>query len=307
MSVMTAEQRGDLAEAMLPVAANLTVLVHGDGGPEDVHEVLAGLTDTEKNALIVVLAGLVDPEQTVGKALGWLDHNEHGSLTVPSWSEERSVRDLAPDPIVELDDDFIDEVAVQQYLRGVNAEVTKRERLEAIACGVRRGMDYPEFDAMYGLRKGSTSTFVSRQRKYLAAKGKPIPSMERPDIRVFTEEEVVAIRERSAAGATDIEIALSFDSDPRAIGHICRGVRYAKYGGPIRQARSVESLKASREHMCGHAVGSAADQAGWQAKNATLTPQERYVIHQRAEEGEDVRGLAVEYEVSTTTIRRYAA
>lgn len=105
---LTPEQRGDLAEQMLPHAAHLAVLVHGDGGPEDVAEVLAGLDDTQKNALIVVLAGMVDPDQPVGKALGWCDFDEHGSLTVPvSWSERRSVRDLAPEPDEDLDADFI--------------------------------------------------------------------------------------------------------------------------------------------------------------------------------------------------------
>jgi hypothetical protein len=305
---MTVEQRGDLAEQMLPIAAHLAVLVHGDGGPEDVREVLEGLDATQKDALLVVLAGLVDPEQPLGKALGWLDFNEHGQLTVPSWSERRSVRDLAPEPAEELDDDYIDEVAVQQYLRGINAEVTPRERLEAIARGVRAGMDYPEFDSLYGLRKGSTATFVSRQRKYLAKQGKPIPSMQRPDVRVFSEEEVVAIRERSAGGATDIELALSFGSDPRTIGHICRGVRYPKYGGPTRQARTAKSLKASREHMCGHADNSLAAQVpSFQPKNAVLSPQERDVVRERTDAGEGVKELAVEYQVSAQTIRRYAA
>jgi hypothetical protein len=306
MSTLTPEQRGDLAEQMLPVAAHLAVLVHGDGGPEDVAEALAGLDDTAKNALIVVLAGLVDPEQPVGKALGWLDFNEHGSLTVPSWSEHRSVRDLAPEPADEPDDDYIDEVAVKQYLRGVNDEVTPRERLEAIALGVRTGMTYPEFDAMYGLRKGSTATFVSRQRKYLAARGVPVPSMERPDVRVFSEEEVVAIREKSANGASDIELALSFSSDPRTIGHICRGVRYAKYGGPIREARTAKSLQASREYMCGHAETSRQGLPAF-VTDQVLTPNERDAIRQRTAAGEPVKALAAEYQVSTDTIRNHAA
>lgn len=249
---LSAERRGDLAEAMLPVAANLAVLVHGDGGPEDVKAVLDGLDDVQKNALIVVLAGLVDPEQPVGKALGWLDVTRHGALSMPAWLEQRPLYDHVPEPVDVPDDDYVDEVAVQQYLRGMNADVTKRERLEAIVRGVRMGMDYPEFDAMYGLRKGSTSTFVSRQRKYLAKQGKPVPSMDRPDLRVFSEEEVIAIRERSERGASDIELALSFGTDPRTIGRICRGDRYPRYGGPIRQARSARSLRASREFMCGH-------------------------------------------------------
>jgi hypothetical protein len=93
---MNARERGDLAEDMLPKACLLSVLIHGDGGPEDVAEVLAGLDETQKNALIVVLAGMVDPEQPVGKALGWVDFTENGDLAVPaSWSQSGSIRDLA--------------------------------------------------------------------------------------------------------------------------------------------------------------------------------------------------------------------
>lgn len=262
MSTLTAEQRGDLAERMLPVAAHLAALVHGDGGPEDVAQVLAGLDETQKNALIVVLAGLVDPEQPVGKALSWIDVTRHGALGVSSWMGQLPLKEHVPDDVEEVGDDYIDEVAVRQYLRGVNSEVTKRERLEAVARGVRTGMDYPEFDAMYGLRKGSTATFVSRMRRRLIDLGEPVPSMERPEQRVFSEEEVIKIRERSATGVPDVDLALSFGTDPRTIGHICRGHRYPKYGGPIREARSTRGLKASREFGCGHADNSLAGRRG---------------------------------------------
>jgi hypothetical protein len=258
MSTLTVEQRADLAEQMLPVAAHLTALVHGDGGPEDVAKALEGLNETQKNALIVVLAGLVDPEQPVGKALSWLDVTKHGALGVASWMGQRPLREHVPDDVAEIGDDYIDEVAVQQHLRGTNLYVTNRERLEAVARGVRTGMDYPEFDAMYGLRKGSTATFVSRMRRRLEMLGEPVPSMDRPEQRVFTEAEVIAIRERSARGVPDVDLALSFGTDSRTIGAICRGARYSKVGGPIRQARGAKSLKASREFGCGHADNSLA-------------------------------------------------
>ena len=258
MSFLSVEQRGDLAERMLPVAAHLAALVHGDGGPEDVAEVLNGLDETQKNALIVVLAGLVDPEQPVGKALSWLDVTKHGALGVTSWMEQRPLKDHVPEDTDEDGDDYIDEVAVQQHLRGTNFYVTKRERLEAVARGVRIGMDYPQFDAMYGLRVGSTATFVSRMRKKLIEMGQPVPSMDRPEQRVFTEKEVIAIRQRSAKGIPDVNLALSFGTDSRTIGAICRGDRYLKYGGPIRKARSAQGVKASREFGCGHADNSLA-------------------------------------------------
>ena len=118
MSTLTAEQRGDLAESMLPVAATMTLLVHGDGGPEDVQEVLAELDDTQRAALIVVLAGLVDPEQMLSKALGWVEFDETGALAVPQWDEKRTVRDLAEEQELAEDPDYVDPVAVRRYLAG---------------------------------------------------------------------------------------------------------------------------------------------------------------------------------------------
>jgi hypothetical protein len=79
MSAMTLSSVGTSRARCCPKAANLAVLVHGDGGPEDIAEVLERLDDTQKNALIVVLAGMVDPEQPVGKGLSWTDcHEERG-------------------------------------------------------------------------------------------------------------------------------------------------------------------------------------------------------------------------------------
>lgn len=256
MSGLSVEQRGDLAERMLPVAAHLALLVHGDGGPQDVAEALAGLSETEKGALIVVLAGLVDPDQPVGKALSWLDVTKHGALPVPAWLSQQPLKAYAPEPVLDDDDNYIDEIAVQKHLAGKALYVTWRERMEAVARGVRAGMTYPDFDQMYGLTKGSTSTFVSRTRLRLKKLGEPVPSMERPDVRTFTEDEVVRIRERSVAGAPDVEIAMSYGVSRETIRAICRGQRYAQYGGPVRKPRKSQHVKGSREYMCGHAKNS---------------------------------------------------
>ena len=258
MSFLTSAQRDALAKQMLPKAAHLAAIVHGDGGPEDVAETLAGLNETQKNALIVVLAGLVDLDQPVGKGLSWSDVTTHGALPIPAWMEQLPLRAHVPETQLEDDETFIDEEAVRQHLGGWNLHVTPRERLEAVARGMRQGMTHPDFDAMYRLRVGSTSTFVSRMRKRLLERGEPVPSMDRPNVRVFTETEVVQIRERSAAGATDMDLALAFDVNRNVISHICRGDRYPQYGGPLRTGKSARSLKKSREFMCGHGDDSVA-------------------------------------------------
>jgi len=269
MSALTPEQRGDLAERMLPTAAHLAVLVHGDGGPEDVAEVLAGLDDTAKNALIVVLAGLVDPEQPVGKALGWLDFNEHGSLTVPSWSEERSVRDLAPDADEGLGDDFVDQVAVAKFVKGFRVgTLTDAEFLEAVKQCVARGLTLADVDKLRRWPAKTAENWVNRLRKQYQRSGRTFPTLARPGARPFTEGEVVAMRERSRAGATDLELSMSFDCNRETVRAIVTGKRYAQYGGPIRAVRSVKGVQASRTHMCGHGDNSLAARNLKQEKEA---------------------------------------
>ena len=301
---LTTEQRGDLAEQMLPTAAHLAVLVHGDGGPEDVAEVLAGLDDTRKNALIVVLAGLVDPEQPVGKALGWLDFNEHGSLMVPSWSEERSVRDLAPEAVEELDDEYVDQVAVTRFVRGFPAQVSDAEFLAAVKHCVAQEMTLADVDRLRGWPRKTAEKWVNRLRKQYQRSGREFPSLAQPSVRSFTQAEVVAIRERSAGGASDRDIAMSYATTRETIRSICRGQRYPQYGGPVRAPRGVQPAPSSREYMCGHAGNSQA--ASFQPRNAVLTPKERDVIRQRRSDGEAVKELAAEFQVSTSVVRRCA-
>ena len=259
MNRASAEQRGDLAEQMLPVAAHLAVLVHGDGGPEDVAQVLAGLEPKQKDALLVVLAGLVDPEQPVGKALGWLDFNEHGNLTVPSWSEERSVRDLAPDVVESQDDDYIDRVAVTRFIKGFRVDtLTDAEFLEAVRQCVAQNMTLPDVDRLRKWPERTTENWVNRLRKQHQRSGRSFPSLAQPSVRVLTEHEVIAIRERAAEGATDLSIAMSFNVSQKTVGEVCRGKRYAQYGGPLRAPKKVSNSKGTREFMCGHANNSQA-------------------------------------------------
>lgn len=251
MSDLTAEQRGDLAEEMLPVAAHLAVLVHGEGGPEDIQDVLAGLGDAQRNALIVVLAGLVDPEQPMGKALGWLEGDEHGALMVPRWDDRTPLRDLAPDPVLEDEAAYVDPVAVRNYLEGRPGSVSPAERLQAVVQGVRRGMTYPDFDRMHGLTVGSTSTFISRTRRAFAARGDVFPTMFPPT--ALSVEQVVAMRKRYAAGGvTDLELAMTYGVNQQTVAKALSGVTHRDAGGPIRAKRGSKPTKTSRVEFNGH-------------------------------------------------------
>lgn len=309
-TTMSVEQRDALAQQMLPVAAHLAVLVHGDGGPEDVAQVLAGLDDTQKNALIVVLAALVDPDQPVGKALSWTDVTRHGALPVPSWLEQRPVREHAPEPAAELDDDYVDPVAVERFVQGLPVKVTDSEFLAAVQECVKRGMSMSDINQMHRWPPRFAENWVNRLRKRYQRAGREFPSLAQPNTRTFTEAEVVAIRKKAAAGVPEREIAMSCGASRETIRAICRGQRYAQYGGPIRGPRSSQPSKASREYMCGHADNSQAAQSkvnGFQVRNAVLTPQDRDAIRQRTRAGENAKQLAIEYGVSVQTIRAYAA
>ncbi|MFF8422876.1 hypothetical protein [Streptomyces sp. NPDC015680] len=262
MSFLTAEQRGDLAEDMLPVAAHLAVLVHGDGGPEDVQEVLENLDEAQRNALIVVLAGLVDPEQPMGKALGWLDSDEHGALTVPHWGDRTPLRDLAPEPHV--DDDYVDPVAVHLYLQGERVDLTDSEFLTALEHAEAQGLSLVELDRRRGVGRGMNGDRVNRMRKAYQRAGRELPAalvagQKQPE---FTDAQVVAIRERYAAGGiTDLELSMQYGRSRKCISALLSGASYRNVGGPIRPLRGHRPKEESRAGFDGHTPSSAVDVA----------------------------------------------
>lgn len=65
-------------ERMVFKAARLAAIVHGDGGAWDISNHINYLDRDELRALVVVLAGMVDPDQTVEQALGYITWDEHG-------------------------------------------------------------------------------------------------------------------------------------------------------------------------------------------------------------------------------------
>jgi hypothetical protein len=180
---------------------------------------------------------------------------------VPDWQTKATVRHLADEvqPALEDDDTFIDQVAVTQFIQGKTSVVTPLERLEAVRQAALMGISYLDLDALHGLRSGSTSTFISRTRKRYEACGKKFPEIVRPSAkRCFSEAEVIEIRERAAAGATRLELAVSFDTTRDTIRAVCQGRTYSQYGGPVCKGPSAEGAQKSREFMCGHADNSQA-------------------------------------------------
>ncbi|MEU6054282.1 hypothetical protein ABZ829_28155 [Streptomyces xanthochromogenes] len=240
MSAGDARARGDLAEQLLPVAAHLAVLVHGDGGAQDIRHVLGELTATEKEALLVVLAGLVRVDQPLGKLLEWLTFDEHGNLVVPPWEERATLRDLDDEDQGEVwQAGFVDEAAVRQYAAGIAVDVTPRERLEAVVLACAHGLTYLELDAKHGLRAGSTATFVSRARKTFAEWAIPFPEIKHAiAVKPLPGDVVVEMRERYArGGVTDLELAMQYEVTRQTVQRALTGQTHGDVGGPVRELR----------------------------------------------------------------------
>jgi hypothetical protein len=75
---MTPQERGDLAERLLPIAAKLACIAHGDGDHHDITHHTRKLNRDELIALAVILASMVNPDQTIDDALGHVTWDEHG-------------------------------------------------------------------------------------------------------------------------------------------------------------------------------------------------------------------------------------
>jgi hypothetical protein len=145
MTTLTATERGDLAERMLPVAGRLVGIVHGDGGAADVAHATNLLDRVELLAVIVALAAMADPEQPVSDALAHITWDEHGlPLADPPPAAKRTIRALAPADVVTPS--------------GVRALLESEQRLEARRLVVELGMKYPEV----GERVGVTPDTIGR-------------------------------------------------------------------------------------------------------------------------------------------------
>lgn len=92
---MTPAERGDLAARLLPIAAGLACLIHGDGDQRDVHQMITRLDRDERDALIVVLAGLIDPDTSLIDALGYVTWDETGRPATTKPILVGSIRDVA--------------------------------------------------------------------------------------------------------------------------------------------------------------------------------------------------------------------
>lgn len=99
-TILTPAERGDLAERMLPVAARIAAIVHGDGDARDVAHALDPLDRLELVAVIVALGALANPDQHLAKALAFITWDEHGHTSTTPDCGRYTVRSLIPSTAV---------------------------------------------------------------------------------------------------------------------------------------------------------------------------------------------------------------
>lgn len=181
MTALTAEQRGDMVEALLPEAAGLVVDVH-EGSADDIKTRLRGLTRHELEAVTVLLAALADPDRSLKDALSWVTFDEHGQPTAPPLAVVRTVRDAAP--VVKPKGYGIDTSAVLRALGpGPAVELNRDERRLAIETGIRRGMTYDDVAERLGMDRESVKRAWDRAKTRARAEGRWLPPVAVGDIR----------------------------------------------------------------------------------------------------------------------------
>lgn len=167
-----------------------------------------------------------------------------------AWDDER-IDDPRAVPQVEADEDlgeeFVDEAAVRRYLNTPGAQVTDAERLAAIVEAARRGLSYVDVDALHNLEKGATQKWIDARRVQAKRDGVDFPVLVRAgEARHLTKGEVLLMRERAAAGETQVQLSLAFGVATSTVARVVRGERYAEYGGPITRRATTQPNASSR-------------------------------------------------------------
>lgn len=97
MTALTDSERADMAARMLPVAARVACIVHGDGGAADIQHATQRLDRVELLGLIVALGALVDPDAQVADVLEFLTWDPEDQERLKRYAAtERTIRSLVP-------------------------------------------------------------------------------------------------------------------------------------------------------------------------------------------------------------------
>lgn len=145
---MTPTERGDLAERLLPIAATLACITHGDGDQRDITHTLRRVAPDERDALIVVLAGLVDPDALLVDAIGYINWDENGrAAEQPDLSG--TLRDLA----------------LQQHVASGILQLLEAEQKHAVHVLHReRSFSYQEIGDQLGISEQTVGRWLKARR-----------------------------------------------------------------------------------------------------------------------------------------------
>lgn len=143
----TMEEMSALAERMVPVAMRMVGAVHDDGVGA-IARTLAPLTDQERIGLIVVLAGMVDPDRPVSELLAWVTW-DGTPVDAPSLFSLVPVLDELSDNPHQWSDLQCYELAKRH--RRMNVDLTPFEEARLL-------LGYREWDRRRKARKRATTT-----------------------------------------------------------------------------------------------------------------------------------------------------
>ncbi|MFI7096778.1 hypothetical protein [Streptomyces lydicus] len=169
---LSAEQRGDLVQALLPEAAGLVTAVREES-QEEIAARLRGLSPYELEVVAVVLAAMVDPDRSLGEAFSWVTFDEYGEPLTTGGLSSRTVRDLTSTaPRRGLG---VDEVAVDRALAGDRVPLNRPERALAVDRGIRRGMGYDLVAERLGMDREAVMRAWERAKRKARAEGRYVP------------------------------------------------------------------------------------------------------------------------------------
>ncbi|GAA0500953.1 hypothetical protein [Streptomyces olivaceiscleroticus] len=175
MSALSAEECGDLVEALLPDAAGLVCAVREESR-DQIAARLGGMSRHELEAMAVILAAMADPERGLREAFEWINFDEYGEpLPWPSRSS-KTVRGLVSTAAPRMKGRAgVDEVAVERALHGDPQPLNSAERALGVDRGIRRGMSYDDVAERLQMTRKAVEQAWTRAKERARAEGRYVP------------------------------------------------------------------------------------------------------------------------------------
>ncbi|MFF1358699.1 hypothetical protein [Streptomyces sp. NPDC058297] len=240
-----AEEAGVSRDAICSLAAGTwpTLKVTADDGVRAAYDRLSMSTGTSwKTRTLAERNGWAPP-------LAWDDDAIDDPRARPHLPSDEDV----------LGEDFVDRVAVQQFVAGRLSKVNDAELLKAVRECRAMGLSNGDIDTLHGFARKTTETALNRIKKAYTRAGLVFPELAPSANQAkFTDEQVVKIREQYAAhGGTDLELSMQHGVNRSAMSALLSGRSYSSAGGPIRETRSAKPAESAKSLWALKKPGSA--------------------------------------------------